>query len=125
MSSTTITIIVALVVVIVLVSVATWLAIPMWSLRKNKQKAETLKATGKPGEATILQVEDIGAHLKDNARVNVLLEVRIPGYSPYQIQKTLTIPSVRASQIRVGSIVSVLADPTQQNNPDKVGILLR
>jgi hypothetical protein len=125
MSGSTITIIVALVVLIVLISITVWVAIPMWSLHKNKQKAEALKATGKPGEATVLQLEDTGIRVNDNPRVNVLLEIRIPGYSPYQIQKTVTIPKVRASQIQVGSIVSVLADPTQTTNPDKVGILLR
>jgi flagellar basal body-associated protein FliL len=125
MSGQTITIIVVIVVLIVLISISLWLAIPMWSLRKNKQKAEALKATGKPGEATVLQVDDTGMRVNGNPRVNVLLEIRIPGYSAYQVQKTVTIPTVRASQIQVGSIVSVLADPTQTTNPDKVGILLR
>jgi hypothetical protein len=94
-------------------------------MRKNKQKAEALKATGQQGEATVLQLEDTGTRINDNPRVNLLLEVRIPGYPPYQVRKTVTIPIIRASQIQVGSVVTVLADPTQPTNPDKVGILLR
>jgi hypothetical protein len=125
MSGTTITILIALVVLIILVSVTAWVAVPMWSLRKNKKKAESLKATGQSGEATVLQLEDTGMRVKENPRVKVLLEVRIPNYAPYQVEKTITIPPVRASQIRVGSVISVLADPTQPTNPDKVGILLR
>jgi hypothetical protein len=125
MSNTTIGIIIALVVLIVLVSVTAGIAIPLRSLKKNKKKAEVLKATGHQGEATVLKLEDTGSRINDNPRVNLLLEVRIHGYPPYQVRKTVTIPTVRASQIQVGSVVTVLADPTQPTNPDKVGILLR
>jgi hypothetical protein len=125
MSGTTIIVVVALVILIVLVSVTAGVAIPLWNIRKNKKKAEVLKATGQQGEATVLQLDDTGIRVNDNPRVKVLLEVRIPGYSPYQVQKTVTIPLVRASQIQVGSIVTVLADPTHPTNADKVGILLR
>ena len=125
MSSTTIIIIIVFVVLVVLVSITAGIAIPLWSLRKNKQKAEVLKATGQQGEATVLQLENTGTKTNNNPRVILLLEVRIPGYAPYQVRKTVTIPSIRASQIQAGSVVTVLADPSQSANPDKVGILLR
>ena len=125
MSSTTIIIIVGLVVLIVIISTAAGVAVPLWSLRKNKNKAEALKATGKRGDATVLQLEDTGIRINDNPRLNVLLEVHIPGYPPYQVRKTVAVPLIRTSQIQVGSNVSVLADPSQPSNPDKVGILLR
>lgn len=125
MSSTTITILVALVVLFIIVAITAWVAVPMVSLRKKKKKAETLKASGKSGEATVLQLEDTGTRVNGNPRVKIIMEVRIPGYEPYQVEKIVNIPLVRASQIQVGSIVSVLADPTQPANPDMVGILLR
>ena len=125
MSGTTITILVALVVLIVVVALVIWVAVPMWSLRKSKKKAESLRATGKAGEATVLLLEDTGTQEKNNPRMKVLLEIRIPGYTPYKIEKIITIPKVRAAQIQEGSVVSVLADPSQPTNPDKVGILLR
>jgi len=124
MSNTTIIIIVAFVVLIVLIAVA-GIAAPLWSLRKQKKKTETLMATGKKGEATVLQLEDTGTRVNDNPRVNVLLEVRIPDHPPYQVHKTLTVPLVRLAQIQAGSVVAVMADPSQPTNPDKVGILLR
>ena len=124
MSNTTIIIIVAFVVLIVLIAVA-GIAAPLWSLHKQKKKTETLMATGKKGEATVLQLEDTGTRVNDNPRVNVLLEVRIPDHPPYQVHKTLTVPLVRLAQIQAGSVVAVMADPSQPTNPDKVGILLR
>jgi hypothetical protein len=124
MSNTTIIIIVAFVVLVVLVAAA-GIAVPLWSLRKKKKKTEALMATGSKGEATVLQLEDTGTRINDNPRVNVLLEVRIPDHPPYQVRKTITVPLVRLSQIQLGSVVAVLADPSQPANPDKVGILLR
>lgn len=101
------------------------IAIPIYFLRQNQQKLQDLAATGVPGEATILQLEDTGMRINDDPRVAVTLEVRIPGYPPYQVRKTMTIPIIRMSQVQVGAVVGVLADPSQPNNPDKVGLLLR
>jgi hypothetical protein len=101
------------------------IGIPIWLIRKNQKKAEELMATGKQGEATILELQDTGMLINNQPRVNMLLEVRIPGYSPYQIWKTVTIPLIRLSQVQVGAVVGVMADPEQPTNPDKVGLLLR
>ncbi len=124
MSDTTIIVIVILVVIIVLIAV-TSITIPLWSLRKKKKKVENLKATGIKGEATILQIDDTGIRIHDNPQMNIMLEVRIPDHPPYQVRKTVTVPLVRLSQIQAGSVVAVIADPSEPSNPDKVGILLR
>ena len=124
MSNTTMIIIVAFVVLIVLVAAA-GIVVPLWSLRKKKKKTEVLMAIGKKGEATVLQLEDTGTRVNDNPRVNVLLEVRVPDHPPYQVRKIITVPLVRLAQIQEGSIVAIIADPSQPTNPDKVGILLR
>ena len=126
--------IITIVVVVVIVGIsllftvavtAAAIGIPIYFMRANQKKAEALMATGRQGEATILQLEDTGMRINDNPRVALLLDVRIPGYSPYQVQKTVTVPLIRLSQLQVGSVVAVMADPDQPNNPDKVGLLLR
>jgi len=124
MSNTTIIIIVAIVAIVVLIAVA-GVSVPLLSLRKKKKKTEALMANGIKGEATVVQLDDTGERINDNPRVSILLEVHIPGYPPYQAKKTVTVPRVRLTQIQAGSVVSVLADPNQPTNPDKVGILLR
>lgn len=105
------------------------IAVPFLIIRRmnqnNQKKAEELMATGQQGEATILALQDTGMRVNDNPRVAIVMEVRIPGYAPYQVQKTVTLPLINLAQVQVGSVVAVLADPSQPNNPDKVGLLLR
>ena len=101
------------------------IAIPFYIMRNNQKKMQNLVATGIQGEATILQLEDTGMRINDNPRIAVVLEVRLPGYPPYQVRKTMTVPMIRMSQVQVGAVVVVMADPTQPGNPDKVGLLLR
>lgn len=92
--------------------------------RQSRKKAEALLATGKQGTARVLSLQDTGMRINDNPRVAMALEVSIPGYPPYQVQKTITIPMIKISQVQVGATVNVMADPTQPGNPDKVGLLL-
>ena len=101
------------------------IGIPLYMMRNNQKKLQNLAATGTQGEATILALQDTGMRINDDPRVAVSLEVRIPGYPPYQISKTMTIPMIRMSQVQVGAVVACLADPTQPTNPDKVALLLR
>jgi hypothetical protein len=112
-----------------LVITAAAIAIPFYFIRKmrqdNQKKAEALLATGQQGEATILALQDTGMRINDDPRVAIVLEVRVPGYPPYQVQKTMTLPLIRMAQVQVGSVIAVMADPTQPTNPDKVGLLLR
>lgn len=101
------------------------IAIPIYLMKQNQKKLQNLAATGIQGEATVLQLQDTGMRINDDPRVALVLEVRLPGYPPYQVQKTMTLPLIRMSQVQVGSVVAVLADPSQPGNPDKVGLLLR
>lgn len=108
-----------------LVIVAAAVGIPLYMMRNNQKKLQNLAATGKQGEATILQMQDTGMRINDNPRLTLLLEVRIPGYPPYQVNKTLTMEMIRMPQIQPGMVVACLADPSDPTNPDKVGLLLR
>ncbi len=93
--------------------------------RSKRRKMENLLATGQQGEAVILGLEDTGVRINDDPQVSVLLEVRIEGYSPYKIEKTLVVPMIRLPQVQVESTIQVLADPGEPNNPDKIELLLR
>jgi hypothetical protein len=96
----------------------------LFSLGKRR-KVEDLLATGRQGQAMVLSLEDTGIMINDNPRVKILPEVHIEGYPPYKVQKTMVVPLIRLAQVQVGSTVPVLADPTQPDNPDKLGLLLR
>ena len=101
------------------------IAIPIYFMRKNRQRAENLMAKGTQGEATILALEDTGMIVNNNPRVKVTLEVRMPMYPTYQITKTMTVPLIRLSQVQTGSVVQVMVDMSDPTNPDKVGLLLK
>ncbi len=124
MSDTTIIIIVAVIVVVILIAVAGF-SVPLISLRRKKRKTEALLTHGIKGKATVIKVVDTGEQVNEHPRVKLVLDIHIPDTPPYQIEKTVTIPRVRLAQIKEGSVVSVLADPDQPTNPDKVGILLK
>ena len=98
---------------------------PFYLLRKNREKAEQLMATGTQGEATILSLEDTGMRINNNPRVTAKLEIRMPYGMPYQITKSLTIPLIHLSQVQVGAVVPVVVDMSDPTNPDKVGLLLK
>ena len=108
-----------------LVITAAAIGIPLYLMKQNQKKVQNLMATGIQGEATILQLEDTGMRINDDPRIAVTMEVRLPGYPPYQVRKTMNVPMIRMSQVQVGLVVAVMADPTQPGNPDKVGLLLR
>lgn len=101
------------------------IAIPIIFGILNRRKAQQIMATGKPGQAQILQLQDTGMRINDNPRVKVLLQVTIPGYAPYQIWKTVTVPMIRLPQVQPGAVVAVMADPAEPQNADKLGLLLQ
>lgn len=93
--------------------------------RRHRKKVEALMAVGKQGEATVISLDDTGVRINDDPRVRIVLSVRVPGYPEYQIEKKMTVPMIRLPQVQPGSVVAVMADPTQPQNPDMVGLLLR
>jgi hypothetical protein len=101
------------------------IAIPIYFMRRNRERAEALAATGTQGEATILSLQDTGTRINENPRVTMQLEIQMPYGAPYQVTKTMTVPLIRLSQIQVGSKVQVMVDMSDPTNPDKVGLLLK
>jgi hypothetical protein len=101
------------------------IGIPIYLMRNNQQRAQQLMEKGTQGEATILSLEDTGMRINDNPRVRVELEVRMPGMAPYRVTKSVTIPLIRLSQVQVGTILPVMVDMSDPQNPDKVGLLLK
>lgn len=107
------------------VIVAASIAVPFILMRNNQKRAQELMAVGTQGEATVLALQDTGMFINNNPRVSMLLEVRVGNLAPYQVQKVVTIPIIRLSQIQVGAVVPVMVDMSNPTHPDKVGLLLR
>ena len=107
------------------VIVAASIAVPFILMRNNQKRAQELMAVGTQGEATVLALQDTGMFINNNPRVSMLLEVRVGNLAPYQVQKVVTIPIIRLSQIQVGAVVPVMVDMSNPTHPDKIGLLLR
>lgn len=101
------------------------IAIPIGLSLMNRRKAQQIMATGTPGQATIMQMQDTGMRINDDPRLKLLLQVQIPGYAPYQIWKTVTVPMIRLPQVQPGNTIAIMADPAQPQNADRLGLLLR
>ena len=107
------------------VIVAASIAVPFILMRNNQKRAQELMAVGTQGEATVLALQDTGMFINNNPRVSMLLEIRVGNLAPYQVQKVVTIPMIRLSQIQVGAMVPVMVDMSNPTHPDKIGLLLR
>ncbi len=86
--------------------------------RLMKPNQEVL-TTGVAGEATILRVWQTGMSVNDQPQVGMLLEVRVPGREPYQVEHKMVIPMWNIMQFQQGAVVPVKVDP---NKPGKIAL---
>jgi hypothetical protein len=96
----------------------------LFSLAKQK-RLRNIVETGKQGTAKVLRLEDTGVRINDNPRVNILLEMRIEGFQPYQAWKKVTVPMINLSQVQVGETIAVWADPHEPTNQKKIALGLK
>jgi hypothetical protein len=95
--------------------------------RYPQKKVDALKATGRQGEATIILLPDheLGTYPGRRAvftRVQIGLEIRVPGIDAYEVDKIFTIPSHVLDRLVKGKFVEVWADPKAPRNLDKIVI---
>jgi hypothetical protein len=72
---------------------------------------------GVDGEATILEVGQTGMMVNNQPQAALKLEVRVPGWEPYQTVIKMVIPIVNVPQFQPGAVMPVKVDP---NNRAKV-----
>lgn len=96
-----------------------------WWQRNQQKKAMNLAQNGIQGTGTIMGLADTGMRMNDNPRVQLQMQIELPGQPPYTVNKTITIPLIRLSQVQVGQQVVVFVDPADPTNPDKIALGLR
>jgi hypothetical protein len=72
---------------------------------------------GLSGEATILQVRQTSVMINNQPQAALRLEVRVPGWEPYETEIKMVIPIVNVPQFQPGAVFPVKVDP---NNRSKV-----
>jgi len=80
-------------------------------------QARKLDKTGRPAEATILEIRDTGMTLNDDPVVDFVLEVRPEGMEPYRARTRMPISRIEIPRFQPGAIVRVNVDP---NDPSRV-----
>ena len=94
--------------------------------RYQQKKVDSIKATGKQGEATILHLPDrLGPRAGRNSvftMVPIKLEIRVPGIETYVVEKTFTFPTSSLRLLEEGKVVAVWVDPNAPRNLEKIVI---
>ena len=85
----------------------------IWGFVRSTRRARKLIETGTPLEATIVKVLNSGTVVSGSSGVTflVLLEIALPGESPFQIEKSVYMSLADAGKVRPGSKVKVVVDP--------------
>ena len=128
-TSTLITTIASICIVLVgIVAVAGSLyGILVWYPRYRQKRVDSLKASGRQGEATIIRLpkHKLGPPPGRSSvftMVPICLEIRVPGIATYEVDKVFTFPTHALGTVEVGKIVAVWIDPNAPRNLAKIVI---
>lgn len=95
--------------------------------RYQKKKVDSLKETGKQGEATIIglpkhELGPLPGRSSVFTMVPIKLEIRVPGIDTYQVEKTFTFPTGSLGLLKEGKLVAVWVDPNAPRDLSKIVI---
>jgi hypothetical protein len=107
-----------MVVGIVLVSLLPT-AIFLGLLLRFVRRQRRLLAEGEPAEALVLGQRPRSVRLNGSPLVELSLEVRRPGYAPYQAKASTFMPAHTSWLYRVGATLAVRVDP---RDPQRVAV---
>ena len=99
----------------------------VWYPRIRQKRVDTLKDSGKQGEATILRLPDhklgpLPGRSSVFTIVTIGLEIRVPGIETYEVDKVFTFPTHALGRLAIGKVVAVWVDPKEPRNLDKIVI---
>lgn len=95
--------------------------------RYRQKHVDSLKATGKQGEATIIRLpaHKLGPQPGKSSvftMVPIGLEIRVPGIDAYQVDKTFMFPTGSLGLLEEGKVVAVWVDPKAPRDLSKIVI---
>ena len=101
----------------------------VWYPARQRKRVASLKASGRQGEATILDIQEgeRPSYVRRAVfiRTPIRLEIRVPGFDAYEVNKSFNIPSHLIDQLRKGDVVPVWVDPNEPLNLDKIVIHIK
>jgi hypothetical protein len=97
------------------IAVAIFLALVYFGMSRRADSAAKLKATGLPGTADILQVSQTGTYVNNQPRVHFRLRIQAQGVTPFETEKTVTVPQIALGALTSGRPLTVYLDPVDHN----------
>jgi hypothetical protein len=127
-----ITIVVSICIVVfgIAAVIASLYGILVWYPSYRQKRADTLKTSGRQGEATIIRLPDhkLGPPPGRSSvftMVLIGLQIHVPGIEPYEVDKVFTFPTHALGKLEVGKVVAVWVDPKEPRNLDKIVIHIK
>lgn len=95
--------------------------------RYRQRKVDSLKATGRQGEATIIGLPDhkLGPQPGESSMFKIVpinLEIRGSGIETYVVEKTFTFPTSSLDLLEEGKVVAVWVDPEAPCDLSRIAI---
>ncbi len=98
------------------IAVSLVLALVYWRMVGAARKAEALKRAGIRGQARILEASQTGTYVNEQPRVRLKLQIEAPGVTPFQAEKTVTVPLIALGALSSGRPLTVYLDRDQHQN---------
>jgi hypothetical protein len=81
----------------------------------KKRQTEKLKTHGLRGFASVVSVNPSGGKLNNLHRVEIILDVNVPGKIPYRIEHSEYFELKNIDRMKPGMTLNILVDPYNQN----------
>ena len=81
----------------------------------KRRQAEKLKTQGLRGSANVISVSPVLGKLKNLCRVDIVLDVNVPGKIPYRIDHGEYFDIKYLDRVKEGATLNVLVDPDNKN----------
>ena len=91
-------------------------ALGRWLRRGNQVRGAFFDQHGIAGQAKIVGLQDTGWVINGSPRVELALEVSIPGRSTYSVRRTEVVPQIFVGLLTAGRPLAVRVDPTDPDN---------
>ena len=98
------------------VAVALFLGALYIFMSRRAEKMESLRTTGIPGRATILETTQTGMYVNEQPQVKLKLRVEGQGQAPYEIDKRIVVPLIALGRLSSGQPLNVFIDREDREN---------
>jgi hypothetical protein len=98
------------------IAVAVVLGLVYLMISRRQSRMESLRQTGLPGQAQILEMTQTGVYINENPQVKMKLNVQAQGIAPCVCEKKATVPLIALGMLGSGRPLSVFVNPNDHED---------